>query len=233
MTLWYEFNRIISEWNTVSIGMRLICSMFIGVIIGIDREYKNRGAGIKTHVLVCLGSTLVMMVGEYIAFQFPDSKVDITRIGAQVVSGVGFLGVGTIIVTGKNQVKGLTTAAGLWVCACTGLAVGIGFVQGAILTVLLIIFTLKGLSFLERVMHKYKKRFDMYIEFESNKSIKIFISKMRERKVKISNMNFVKESLKDDGPMAIVTCEISKIREREEFLEILREMNGIKYLEEL
>lgn len=107
-------------------------SLVAGTLIGLDRSMKRRGAGIKTHVLVCLGSALVMMTGQFIQLNY-EGTMDVARMGAQVISGVGFLGVGTIIVTGHNQVKGLTTAAGLWACACIGLAIGIGFVDGALL----------------------------------------------------------------------------------------------------
>ena len=90
---------------------------FCRVIIGLDREYKNKGAGIKTHALVCIGAAMAMIVNEYVFREFPNMNTDITRLGAQVISGIGFLGVGTIMMNGRSEVKGLTTAAGLWACA--------------------------------------------------------------------------------------------------------------------
>ena len=110
-----------SSWSLLAITIRLLFALVVGLIIGIDRERKRRVAGIKTHILVCLGSALVMITSQYMMVEFGD-MADISRMGAQVISGVGFLGVGTIIVTGRNQVKGLTTAASIWVCACVGLA---------------------------------------------------------------------------------------------------------------
>ena len=86
-----------------------------------------------------------MMTSEYMTHAF-DAKLDMARLGAQVISGIGFLGVGTILVTGKNQIRGLTTAAGLWTCACVGLAIGIGFAEGAIYTLVLMMITLKVLT---------------------------------------------------------------------------------------
>ena len=115
-------------WSIGSMIIRLVIAMLIGMIIGLDREIKNRGAGMKTHALVCIGAALAMMISEYVFFTFPDAKADMNRIGAQVISGVGFLGVGTIIVTGRNQIQGLTTAAGLWVCACACLALVFTFI---------------------------------------------------------------------------------------------------------
>ena len=93
--------------------LRLIFSMLVGLILGIDRAMKRRGAGVKTHVLVCLGSALVMLTSEYLMRTFPDAKADLTRMGAQVISGVGFLGVGTIMITGRNQVRQLASGYAL------------------------------------------------------------------------------------------------------------------------
>lgn len=134
----------------------------VGMFIGIDRGLKRRGAGIKTHVLVCLGSTLVMLTSEYMFRTFPDAKADMARLGAQVISGVGFLGVGTIMVTGRNQVRGLTTAACLWISACEGLAAGIGFVEGAAYGLVLIALTLKLLTKVDAMIHNHAKVFDFY-----------------------------------------------------------------------
>lgn len=131
-----EFLDMMKGWSELSILLRLVFSVLAGALIGIDRAMKRRGAGIKTHVLVCLGSALVMLTAQFIRLNY-EGSMDVTRLGAQVISGVGFLGVGTIIVTGHNQVRGLTTAAGLWGCACIGLAIGIGFVDGAFIAVFL------------------------------------------------------------------------------------------------
>ena len=101
----------LDEWNIVTITVRLILAVVCGGAIGLTRSVKRRGAGFKTHALVCLGSALVMMTGQYIYVDF-GAISDIARLAAQVISGVGFLGVGTIMVTRDNHVKGLTTAAG-------------------------------------------------------------------------------------------------------------------------
>ena len=92
-----------AAWDERAIFLRLLVATLVGAVIGLDREYHNKGAGIKTHVLVCLGSAMTMVVSEYVAMRFPEFRADMNRIGAQVVSGVGFLGVGTIIVTGRSR----------------------------------------------------------------------------------------------------------------------------------
>lgn len=140
-----EVLQVIDEYlHTFSIPVvliRLLLATVCGGAIGFLRSVKRRGAGFKTHILVCLGATLIMMTGEYIFRHVSNGTGDMARMAAQVVSGVGFLGAGTIMVTGKNQVKGLTTAAGLWACSGIGLAIGIGFYSGAIIcTVIVFLF---------------------------------------------------------------------------------------------
>ncbi|MGO1367927.1 MAG: MgtC/SapB family protein [Senegalia sp. (in: firmicutes)] len=122
--------------------------MILSGVIGIERESIKRPAGFRTHILVCVGSTLVMIVGLYIADDIRYSNVDPTRIGAQVISGIGFLGAGTIIKEGVS-VKGLTTAASLWAVACVGLAIGAGFYFGGIFVTVLIFITLLLFSSIE------------------------------------------------------------------------------------
>lgn len=128
--------------TTNQIILRLLLAIILSGIIGIERESLKRPAGFRTHILVCVGSTLVMLVGLYI---FHTSKMetdlDPARLGAQVISGIGFLGAGTIIREGSS-VKGLTTAAGLWAVACIGLAVGAGLYTGAILSTVFVFITL-------------------------------------------------------------------------------------------
>ena len=104
--MWRAFIDAMAEWNSVAICGRLALAILTGTVIGIDRGLKRRGAGIKTHALVCLGSALVMLTSEYMSMNF-DQKADLARLGAQVISGVGFLGVGTILVTEKQRVWGL------------------------------------------------------------------------------------------------------------------------------
>ena len=122
---WTEF----SDWTPQNIIIRIVVSILLGAIIGIDRGAKRRGGGARTTTTVCLGATLIMLMEQYLMQIFPE-MADMTRMAAQVVSGVGFLGAGTILVAGR-QIKGLTSAAGIWFSACAGLAVGIGFLDGA------------------------------------------------------------------------------------------------------
>ncbi|KPU28177.1 methyltransferase [Caloranaerobacter sp. TR13] len=132
------------------IFIRLFLSILLSGLIGMERESIRRPAGFRTHILVCVGSTLVMLTGIYIVDLYNyKSSLDVTRLGAQVISGIGFLGAGTIIREGTT-VKGLTTAAGLWAVACIGLAIGAGFYLAAILTALLVFITLLAFTRVEK-----------------------------------------------------------------------------------
>ena len=117
----------------LTVPVRMLFALLCGGAIGLERSYKNRPAGIRTHMLVCIGSTIASMTGVYLAVNRA-MPTDISRLGAQVVSGLGFIGGGTILVTKDKKIKGLTTAAGLWASGIIGLAIGAGFFEGALFT---------------------------------------------------------------------------------------------------
>lgn len=233
LEFWDKFSNMMKSWSDISIIARLVGAMFVGIIIGLNREMKNRGAGVKTHVLVCVGAALTMMTGEYILHQFPESKVDLTRIGAQVVSGVGFLGVGTIIVTGRNHVRGLTTAAGLWACACAGLAIGIGFFEGTTVALMIIMFTLYILDLLDREVHRKSIYHDYYIEFEDNQSVTDFLAFMRDSKIHFTNFNLSRGANKTDGPVITFTVQLPVGEPSKLFFDKLDSDEKIKFAHKL
>src|SRR5690606_5699650 len=139
----------ISEWE---LTMRILFALVIGGLIGLEREFGQHSAGFRTHILVCLGSALIMLLSIYgfsVSVDAPNVRTDPARLAAQVISGIGFLGAGTILRNG-NSISGLTTAASLWVVAALGLAVGAGFYYGAALTTLLVLVCLFVLNKLER-----------------------------------------------------------------------------------
>ena len=125
------WHSLLHEVNLLSILVRILMALLMGGILGAERGLRNRPAGFMTYVLVCIGSTMIMLTNQYISTLYAES--DPSRMAAQVVSGIGFLGAGTIIVTRNDEVHGLTTAAGLWLTAGLGLAIGIGFYSGAII----------------------------------------------------------------------------------------------------
>ena len=134
-----EFLNPLREMSTVSVVLRMVAASLIGAVIGLERSAKNRPAGFRTHILVCLGAAVAMMTGLYVFLELK-LPTDISRLGAAVISGLGFIGAGTIVVTKKMSIKGLTTAAGLWTTGIIGLAIGAGYYElgliGAVLVLL-------------------------------------------------------------------------------------------------
>jgi len=169
-----EFIEYLQEFNIVSVAVRIVLAMILGGLIGIERGKQGRAAGMRTHILVCLGAALTAMIGFYVN-QVLDLSTDPMRISAQVVSGIGFLGVGTILLKGRFQITGLTTAACVWATATIGLALGAGFYEGALITFAAIFLTVTILHKLEYKLGKHQKRFGMYVEINSDKSIRQII----------------------------------------------------------
>lgn len=231
--MWRWFVNTAASWTSTGIWLRLLFSLVVGLVIGIDRAMKRRSAGVKTHVLVCMGSALVMLTSEYLMRTFPDAKADLTRMGAQVISGVGFLGVGTIMITGRNQVRGLTTAACLWICACVGLAAGAGFVEGTIYALILIVVTLKVLTRVDIMVHERANVFSFYLEFNANKSVVGFMDEMRQKNVRISSFDVAKNKIKGEGPSATMTVEVKDKELKKTLLHDIQAMEYVRYVEEL
>ena len=172
-----EIIAYLREVNLVSVALRIVLAMVIGGITGIERGKQGRAAGMRTHILVCLGATLTSMLGFYTTTVLGMSN-DPLRIAAQVVSGIGFLGVGTILIKGRFQITGLTTAAGLWCAATVGLAIGAGFYEAGILTFLAALLTITVIHKLEYTINKRYRRFGIYVEICGDKNVRDTINKI-------------------------------------------------------
>ena len=174
------------DFNVITVAIRLGLAMIIGGTIGIERGKQGRAAGMRTHILVCLGATLATMIGFY-SSKVLDYSGDPLRIAAQVVSGIGFLGVGTILIKGRFQITGLTTAAGLWCAGAVGLALGAGFYEGALITFICAMITITVISRLESRLNRKYRRFGMYIEIKSDADVRRTID-ILHRKWRVSDM---------------------------------------------
>lgn len=222
----------VNSLSFFSVTWRLLFAMLAGMLVGIERSSRGRGAGVKTHTLVCVGAALVMLIGQYMNAVL-GNQGDMARLGAQVISGMGFLGVGTIIVTGRNHVRGLTTAAGLWVCACEGLAIGVGFWKGAVVTLLIIMFTLRVLVKVDLWMHRNAMSFDLYIEFNGTGSVRQFMKEISYQNVRIKSLDVTRSRIDENGQAAMISLEMRRGKDRPNLLEWIRERKYILYLEEL
>jgi len=152
----------LKELNVYSTLFRVFLALILGGIIGFERGYHRRAAGLRTHILVCVGSAMTPLIGIYSA-SILNLGGDPMRVGAQVISGIGFLGAGTILIRKHEQVTGLTTAAGLWATACIGLAVGVGYYSAALFGFAAVMITISILIFLEKKT-KRKNAYGCYIE---------------------------------------------------------------------
>lgn len=169
------------EFNIWTIIIRLFLAAILGGIIGLERGRQRRAAGLRTHILVCVGSALTVMVGFFAREALGIELSDPLRVSAQVISGIGFLGAGTIMLKGRFQIVGLTTAAGLWVTAAIGLSAGIGFYEGAIAAFLISIFTVIVLNKLERHINDNRSNFGVYVEIRQDKAVRECIESLKEK----------------------------------------------------
>ena len=159
----------LSEFGVAS--LRVFLALVIGGLIGMERGRQGRAAGMRTHILVCLGATLASMTGMY-AYSVLGVGNDPLRIAAQVISGIGFLGVGTILIKGRFQITGLTTAAGIWCAATIGIALGIGFYEGALVTFIASEIAVTIMHRFEYKITRRHTRFGMYVEITSPASLR-------------------------------------------------------------
>lgn len=224
---------IFQNINILSTGLRLLLSMILSGILGIERGKKNRPAGLRTYMVVSIGSTLAMLTNQYI-MENMTANTDPTRIAAQVISGIGFLGAGTIIVTGKNQVRGLTTAAGLWASACIGIAVGCGYYEGAILGCICIFVVMQLLHSFDLYLLSRSKVMTLYIEFGKISDISRFLEFTRTNGIAISDIEINKmKDIETTGVSALVTVSMGKGKAHSEIIESFGRIEGIQYIEEV
>lgn len=220
------------ELNMMAIGIRVMLSLIIGGIIGMERERKKQAAGFRTYMLVCLGAALVMMTNQYICARFGSG--DPSRLGAQVISGIGFLGAGTIIVTSRSQVRGLTTAAGLWSAACIGLAIGIGFYEGAIIVGIAILLVMTLFQKIDYLVTAHAKILRLYMNFASTSALNQFMDSCKEYKVRVLDLQISKtKDVKTEGIVVIVTLKNEKRGPHVELIQRISEAEGLKFIEEI
>ena len=162
----------------------MLLSVLCGGLIGIERAYKRRPAGFRTHILICLGASMTTMTSQHL-FLNMHYYLDMARMGGSVVAGIGFIGAGTIIVTQHQRVKGLTTAAGLWASACMGLAVGAGFYECVFLGFVLIFLSVRLLPPIEQYIIENARNMNIYVEFQSLDDIGEILTCIKAQDVQI------------------------------------------------
>ena len=220
------------ELNIYSISIRLLLAILLGGIIGLERGATRHAAGFRTHILVCMGAALAMLTNQFIYDTF-STLVDPARMGAQVITGVGFLGVGTILVTANKKIKGLTTAAGLWASACLGLAAGIGFYDGAILGGIAIFVSLAILPKLENFVYQRSGVISIYVEVTDFDSFKAFMESLSTLGITVIETDLSQPSaLTPGGIPFVLSLKLPRGRRSAEIIEILSQPENVTYIEE-
>lgn len=215
----------LTAWTAQNVFLRMVTALLLGGVIGIDRGVKRRGGGARTDAAVCLGAAMVMITAQYMENCYPGSA-DMARMGSQVISGVGFLGAGSIIVSG-HQVKGLTSAAGIWVCACIGLAVGIGFVDGAILVTFVLLIGLHLLPLMEKTVNQYSRYVTLYVEASESRAASAFLHKIQSDGCKVDRFEVDRSGSGRQSLTIMLTIRIPRHIDQKEYLERLELYRGI------
>ncbi len=216
---------IFAAWSIQNILIRVVAATILGGIIGLDRGMKHRGAGTKTITIVCLGATLVMLTEQYIQVYLP-GLANMNRLAAQVISGVGFIGVGTIIIS-RHRVRGLTTAATLWASACVGLAVGIGFVEGGVLITAMMLFSLHALPYVERFAAQHSRYCNVFVDLEGSRDLHNVIRKLKETGIVIDSMDMSEPRTPGEGISVHMVLFVKKSVEREAIYDIFMKTEGV------
>lgn len=222
----------IREVTYLAVVLRIVAAVIIGGLIGLERGLKNRPAGLRTYMVVCLGACLVMLTNQYIFQVFGTG--DPVRMGAQVVSGIGFLGAGTIIVTRRSQIKGLTTAAGLWAAAGVGLALGVGFYEAAIAGGLAVFFVMTVLQKMDNNMHRKAKILEVYVGLSGECSLADFLRQVREKDIEVTDTQREQAPDDENGTRGYISAlKLKKRQNHVDVIEDIRSIPGVIYLDEL
>lgn len=187
----------ITYWE---MALRVVLAVVAGGLIGMEREWNNRAAGFRTHILVCVGATMIMLLSVYGFTDFinePSVRVDPARLAAQVISGIGFLGAGAIMRHGFT-ISGLTTAASLWVVAAIGLGIGAGFYFVSALTILFVLISLMLLNRFEKrfLSSKHRQKIEFRIKIRLGKTTDV-IQMIESMGASVSNLSVEKKETKE------------------------------------
>lgn len=232
------------ELNTASILLRLALAVLFGGVIGLERGTRHKAAGFRTYMMVCIGAVLTMLLGQYQSYMLETNwydameiigtKTDISRFSAQVINGVGFLGAGTIIVTGHQAVRGLTTAAALWASACMGLVIGAGYYECVFLSFILIFVCIRILNPIEKMLVERSKNINLYIEFESFDDVRSIVNYLKANQIHIYEID-LEHRRKDQHvyPGAVFTMRMGKKYSHTNLIAMLFSLEQIRMIEEV
>ncbi len=215
----------LEQLNLLSILLRMLLAIFCGGLLGLERGRAHQAAGMRTYMLVCMGAAIVMITGQYSYEYFGTG--DPVRLGAQVVSGIGFLGAGSIIISGKTRIRGLTTAAGLWTAACIGLCIGIGFFEGGIIATILVNLIMTHFKRLEYRLMLNEVWFTVYMEIDKDITVAELSKKLIHYGLEIGEMHVDKR--KKGFQKLIIDLKNTHHIGREEIIENIQNLPGVHF----
>ena len=232
------------EFHMASVALRLGLALLFGGMIGLERGSRHKAAGFRTYMLVCLGATLTMLLGQYQVYMletawaqsvaFAAARTDMTRFSAQVINGIGFLGAGTIIVTGHQAVKGLTTAAALWASACMGLVIGAGYYECVLLCFFLMFVAMRLLDPLETYLVERSRNMNLYIAFASMDDVRTIAACLRENGVHIYEIDLERGKQEEYlYPSGVFSLRLESRQSHTRVIAALFALDQIKLIEEV
>ena len=209
--------------SIAAVILKLVVTTVCAGSIGLERGQRGRAAGFRTHIIVALGAALVMITNQYmVTYINPNS--DPARLGAQVINGIGFLGAGTIMVTSKSKVQGLTTAAGLWASACMGLAAGIGFYEVAVIASLFILFTMTFMQRVETSLTTYTTPMMLRVELSSSEAVPQLIEEVNKLGATIKNIevrNADSQAQSPENSVVLLRLAVGKKGDPSDYIALL------------
>lgn len=233
------------QLNMCSMMLRIVLAMLIGGALGLDRARKQRPAGFRTFMLVAMGAAITMILSQYLdamlstqwlgSYEAVGRRTDVVRLGARVISGIGFIGTGTILITARNEVKGLTTASGLWAAACIGIAVGAGFYECVIISFVLIILCMRLLPLIESAVLANARNMNIYVELDSADNLTNLVNKLKAKDITLYEVEINREK----SPTSLVqmnvyfSLRLPQRRPHTEILAALAMEEGIAAIEEI
>lgn len=234
------------ELDCFTMVLRLVIAMFFGCFVGLERERKKLPAGMRTYMLVCIGACLTVILSQYeqnmihslwkdvVDSSGDNLKIDMSRFAAQVINGIGFLGAGTIIVSGRQEVKGLTTAAGLWASACIGIAIGAGLYECVITGFVLIIISNILLPYISDMVVEKAKNMNVYVELSNLRDIRKLVIYIKSLDIEIYEVDMEKSYLKKGNyPNAVLLLNLKSRRSHEEVLSLIAERKCVRLVDEI
>ena len=232
------------ELNLCSMCLRILLAMFVGGFLGLDREQKHRPAGFRTYMLVAVGAAATTILSQYLnlmldtrwlaAYQIMGNRTDVVRLGTQVISGTGFLAAGTILVTGKQEVKGLTTAAGLWASACMGLACGAGFLECVVVSFLLVVLCMRVFPSIQTAILNRSRNMIVYLETENILQLSSVVNFIKREDIRVYSLEIDKETPEHmDCIAAIIDMRLPMQLYHAELIAALSTLDGVISIDEV